>query len=82
MAARIVAVVDAYFAMLSARSYRLPLSPELACEELRRNSGTQFDPQVVDAFLAALEETKGNIALVSGKAGDAALSGLALATSG
>jgi HD-GYP domain-containing protein (c-di-GMP phosphodiesterase class II) len=56
VAARIVAVVDAYFAMLAPRSYRLELSPELACAQLRQGSGTQFDPRVVDAFLSALEE--------------------------
>lgn len=56
MAARIVAVVDAYFAMLAPRSHRPERSPELACAELRQASGTQFDPRVVDAFLAALEE--------------------------
>jgi hypothetical protein len=57
MSARIVAVVDAYFAMLAPRSYRLELSPDLACDQLRQGSGTQFDPRVVDAFLVALEET-------------------------
>jgi len=57
IAARIVALVDAYFAMLAPRSYRVELSPELACEQLRQGSGTQFDPRVVDAFLSALEET-------------------------
>jgi HD-GYP domain-containing protein (c-di-GMP phosphodiesterase class II) len=71
IAARIVAVADAYFAMLSTRSYRPPLSPELACEELRRSSGSQFDPRVVDAFLSVLEETKANVRV--GKAMDAAL---------
>jgi HD-GYP domain-containing protein (c-di-GMP phosphodiesterase class II) len=57
IAARIVAVVDAYFAMLAPRSYRLELSREMACDELRQGSGTQFDPRVVDAFLSALDET-------------------------
>jgi HD-GYP domain-containing protein (c-di-GMP phosphodiesterase class II) len=56
LAARIVAVVDAYFAMLAPRSYRVELSPEMACDQLRQGSGTQFDPRVVDAFLAALNE--------------------------
>jgi HD-GYP domain-containing protein (c-di-GMP phosphodiesterase class II) len=54
IAARIVAVVDAYGAMLAPRSYRPALSSELACEELRRGAGSQFDPQVVDAFLAVV----------------------------
>ena len=57
MPARIVAVVDAYFAILSPRSYRPELSPELACSQLRQGSGTQFDPRVVDAFLSVLDNT-------------------------
>lgn len=54
--ARIVSVCDAYAAMLADRSYRPALSRQAAQEELRRNSGTQFDPAVVDAFLATLGE--------------------------
>jgi len=49
--ARILAVVDAYDAMTSARPYRPPLSHEEAAAELRRCSGTQFDPQCVEVFL-------------------------------
>jgi hypothetical protein len=54
IAARIVAVVDAYNAMLAPRSYRPALTSAEACEELRRGAGSQFDPHVVDVFLAAL----------------------------
>jgi diguanylate cyclase (GGDEF)-like protein len=50
-AARIVAVCDAYEAMTSDRAYRLAIGHEAACQELRDTAGTQFDPQVVDAFL-------------------------------
>ena len=53
--ARILAVADAYEAMTSDRSYRCSLNHEAAREELRRHCGTQFDFQIVDAFLAALE---------------------------
>jgi HD-GYP domain-containing protein (c-di-GMP phosphodiesterase class II) len=53
--ARIVAVVDAYTAMLSPRSYRGVRTPEEACGELRRSAGVQFDAQVVEAFLVELE---------------------------
>jgi putative nucleotidyltransferase with HDIG domain len=50
--ARIIHVADAYEAMRSARSYRqTPLSKEAAIAEIKKNSGTQFDPGVVDAFL-------------------------------
>lgn len=54
IAARIVAVVDAYGSMLAPRSYRPAFNHEEACEELRRGAGTQFDSLVVEAFLAAL----------------------------
>jgi HD-GYP domain-containing protein (c-di-GMP phosphodiesterase class II) len=52
--ARIVSCCDAYNAMTSDRSYRKALSQEVAIAELRAGSGTQFDPQVVDALIAAL----------------------------
>lgn len=48
--ARIVAVIDAYEAMTSGRPYRPAISHDEAVAELRRQSGTQFDPGVVDAF--------------------------------
>jgi HD-GYP domain-containing protein (c-di-GMP phosphodiesterase class II) len=50
MAARIIAVCDAYVAMTSDRPFRRALPPLQAVAELRRCSGTQFDPQVVFAF--------------------------------
>jgi HD-GYP domain-containing protein (c-di-GMP phosphodiesterase class II) len=52
--ARIVACCDAYNAMTSDRSYRKALPVDEATAELRACSGTQFDPQVVDALLGAL----------------------------
>jgi HD-GYP domain-containing protein (c-di-GMP phosphodiesterase class II) len=52
--ARIVSCCDAYNAMTSDRSYRKALPQETAIAELRAGSGTQFDPQVVDALIAAL----------------------------
>jgi diguanylate cyclase (GGDEF)-like protein len=53
--ARILAVADAYEAMIADRPYRDGLPPEAAREELIHCAGTQFDPVVVEAFLAALE---------------------------
>jgi hypothetical protein len=50
----IVAVADAYDAMTSTRSYRRALSQDIAFAELRKNSGRQFHPRVVDALIAAL----------------------------
>jgi HD-GYP domain-containing protein (c-di-GMP phosphodiesterase class II) len=46
-AARILAVADAWEAMTRGRPYRPPLSPERALAEIRRESGTSFDPDVV-----------------------------------
>lgn len=50
VAARIVAVADAYCAMITRRSYSDALPEEAAIAELRRCAGSQFDPRVVDAF--------------------------------
>ena len=52
--ARVIAVADAFDAMTSNRSYRGALSVEEAIADLRRWAGTQFDPALVDAFVAAL----------------------------
>ncbi len=53
----IVAVADAFDAMTSARSYRMALSQQYALGELRKHSGAQFHPDVVDAFEKALDKT-------------------------
>lgn len=51
MIARIIAVADAYEAMISDRSYRKGMPKVQAIEEIKRCSGTQFDPEVVKTFL-------------------------------
>jgi len=51
LAARIVALADVYDALVSKRSYKEPFSQEEALEYIRERSGTQFDPEVVLAFL-------------------------------
>jgi HD-GYP domain-containing protein (c-di-GMP phosphodiesterase class II) len=54
LSARIVAVADAFNAMIGNRPYRLPMRPTLALEELKRHRGTQFDPEVIDAMIDVL----------------------------
>jgi K+-sensing histidine kinase KdpD len=51
---RIIAVLDAYVAMVSERPFRASLSSSEAVDELVRHSGTQFDPRVVSAFVEVL----------------------------
>jgi HD-GYP domain-containing protein (c-di-GMP phosphodiesterase class II) len=50
LGARVMAVVDAFEAMLRGRPYRRTLSIPEALTELKKHSGTQFDPQIVNAF--------------------------------
>lgn len=52
---RIISVVDAYDAMTNDRTYRKALSEEDAIIELKANSGTQFDPDVVNVFLDTIK---------------------------
>ena len=54
--AQIITVADAYDAMTSSRAYREALSKEHALEELQKNCGSQFNTQVVKAFLKYLGE--------------------------
>jgi diguanylate cyclase (GGDEF)-like protein len=55
LGARIIAVCDAYDAMVSNRPYRAAMPAAAALEELRRCAGTQFDPDAVRAFCAVVE---------------------------
>ncbi len=54
--ARIVGVADSYDAMTSNRSYRDLLPQDVAREEIRKNRGTQFDPQIADIMLSMIDE--------------------------
>jgi putative nucleotidyltransferase with HDIG domain len=58
LGARIIGVVDSYSAMRDERPYKKPASHEEAIAELQRNSGVLFDPQVVDLFVALLQNHK------------------------
>jgi putative nucleotidyltransferase with HDIG domain len=58
LGARIVAVADAFSAIIQDRPYRKGRSFEEAVEEIKKNSGTQFDPVIVSAFLEIKENIK------------------------
>jgi diguanylate cyclase (GGDEF)-like protein len=51
---RIIAICDAFEAMIEERPYRDPVGPDEALAELRRNAGTQFDPELVELFAEQL----------------------------
>lgn len=56
--ARVIAVADAYDAMVSTRPYRKGLDSKIAYDEIVKHRGTQFDPRVVDAFIQAYEKDR------------------------
>lgn len=56
LGARLFAVADVYDALTSQRHYKPPLSHEETADEIRRQAGSQFDPAVVDTFLAISPE--------------------------
>lgn len=58
LGARIVAILDAWIAMTTSRSWRQALSKEEAIREIKKGVGTQFDPVVVEAFLIAVENQR------------------------
>lgn len=53
---RIIAIVDAFDAMLTDRPYRCALSKDKAINELITNAGAQFDPSIVEDFLRAIKK--------------------------
>ncbi len=53
--ARIIAIADTYDAMTSNRAYRNRLTESEVFEELKKGSGTQFDPKLLDVFISMLE---------------------------
>lgn len=54
--ARIMAVADAFEATVLGRPYKMRLTIKQAIDEMKKNSGTQFDPKVVEAFLKAVSK--------------------------
>jgi putative two-component system response regulator len=57
LAARIVAVAHVYDALVTEKTYRPAMGPEEAMVEVKRQSGYAFDPDIVAAFLRAVEKT-------------------------
>ena len=58
--AQILCVADSFDAMTSDRAYRAAMSYEEAVDELLRNSGTQFSPEIVQALIRGLERLRAN----------------------
>lgn len=56
LAGRIIALADTYDAMTSTRPYRTALSHEVAISEVKRCSGTQFDPNLAEIFVSVADE--------------------------
>ena len=63
--ARIIAVCDTFDAITSTRSYRSKSTRDTALNIIKKNSGTQFDPAVVDAFLSGLPRGLPGVAALS-----------------
>ena len=56
---RLMAVADVYDALVSARPYKPPLSPDEAADIIRKGDGTQFDPRIVEVFDAVADRFAG-----------------------
>jgi putative two-component system response regulator len=56
IAARLMALADVYDALMSRRVYKMPMSLEQTTQLLRDGRGTHFDPDVVDAYLACMDQ--------------------------
>lgn len=77
LGARIFAVIDAYDAMRSDRPYRKAMRREDAVAELKKCSGSQFDPVVVEATLRCLQQLERIRALDAQVEGDSVVEGFA-----
>ena len=71
--ARILAVADAYEAMIADRPYRAGMPPAAARAELERCAGSQFDPIVVEAFLSTIDRVAAADAAIEAEPGGMAL---------
>ena len=73
LVSRIVAVIDAYDAMVSNRCYRKGLPHGEAIRRLVQSSGTQFDPEVVQMFIPIAEQEASEVFAAAGTSTSAAL---------
>ena len=53
---RIISIIDAYDVMINGRPYKKKMTKEQAIDELKRFSGIQFDPELVELFIGILNE--------------------------
>ncbi len=61
MASRLINIIDAYDSMVTGQVYRQPLTSEMALAEIFRNSGSQFDPQLVRSFAEVVLNLKSEV---------------------
>ncbi|HJV23638.1 MAG TPA: HD domain-containing phosphohydrolase, partial [Holophagaceae bacterium] len=61
MGSRIIHVIEAYEVMTSGKSYRTPIGFRNALDELKKESGSQFDPTVVEAFCELMTRREGRV---------------------
>jgi len=65
--ARILCVVDSFDAMVTTREYKRTFTMEEAAQELRKEAGTHFDPQIINLFCKILEEEYNVLELINQK---------------
>jgi HD-GYP domain-containing protein (c-di-GMP phosphodiesterase class II) len=63
LGARIISVVDSYYAMLDKRPYKEPYSSNKIIKELKQNSGKMYDPSVIEAFLKIIQAEDNDLSL-------------------
>ena len=73
MVSRIISVIDAFDAMVSNRCYRQGLPHSEAISRLLRSSGTQFDPDILQAFIPIAEQEAADVFAAAGTSMSAAL---------
>ncbi len=56
LSARLMAIADVYDALVSSRVYKPPFTHEEAVQKIKESAGTQFDPDIVEAFLRISDE--------------------------